>query len=303
MMRRPALTALPLFSIAAAILPFAAAMLVLPTASAHAASYTTDDYAARLLTLVNDVRESHGLRSLEQAGGTTAVATGWTEHLAAFSRLAHNPDLAHQLTLNGSKRWQTYGENVGMGSVEDPDDLFIAYMKSPEHRRNILDGEYRYVGVAVTFAGTRAWNTFDFVDVYATATTPARHRITAHRSARPQSQPHTQAMNAGSNSSAAGLHPSARHITLRPTVRPATVHTGHRHSRPRARVEALHRSLPPALEALPHAPGSTAPTPVSHLPRASKGAAVVIALAVLALCVAARRWVLVAHGPATQAVT
>ena len=303
MMRRPALTALPLFSIAAAALPVAAAMLILPTTSAHAASYTNDGYAVRLLTLVNDVRESHGLRPLVQAGGTAVVAAGWTEQLATVGRLAHNPDLAHQLAIHGSKRWQTYGENVGVGAVDDPDTLFLAYLKSPEHRRNILDGEFRYVGVAVTFTDSRAWNTFDFVDNYSTSASPARHRIVAHRAALPQAQPRSEAVHGGSHSGAATLHPVSQHVTSRPAVRPATGREGHRHSRTRVRVEALHRSLPPALVDAAPAPRASATMPGSHLPRSGKGAALAVALAVLALSVAARRWILLAHTPAIRPVT
>jgi len=290
-MRRPALTGLPLLSVAVAAVPVAAAMLIMPATSAHAASYNTAAYAARLLALVNDVRAQHGVRPLEPAGGTTTVAAAWTEHLAAAGRLAHNPELRHELAQHGSKDWETYGENVGVGSVDDPDGLFVAYMNSPEHRSNILDGTFRYVGVAVTVAGGHAWNTFDFVDTYSRISTPAHRRV--HQSARAQAQPQPQRQAISAQS---GQHSA-----------PATV-----------RVEALHRSLPrtplrsvpatghtsesPALFATGHALTSTetsvstvAPHRSLPLPvHSSRRAAVLVAFAVLALCVTARRWVLVA---------
>lgn len=129
-------------------------------------SYSTSDYAGRLLTLVNAARAEHGLRPLVLAPGTTMVAWGWTEHLADQRALSHNQKLGRQLATHGSSRWRVYGENVGVGSADDPDGLFAAYMHSPEHRANILNRSYRYVGLAVVFTGTRSWNTFDFVDVY-----------------------------------------------------------------------------------------------------------------------------------------
>jgi uncharacterized protein YkwD len=136
---------------------------------ARADSPTPDSYAARLVALVNLARYQHGLRPLTLENGTTSVALTWTQHMAAERLLAHNPQLGPDLSTHGSTHWRSYGENVGMGSAQDPDGLFAAYWRSPEHRANILDRHYRYVGVAVEFTRSRAWNTFDFVDVYRAA--------------------------------------------------------------------------------------------------------------------------------------
>lgn len=152
---------------------------------AHAARpLTASEYAARLLDLVNQARALHGLHELQTAAGTGTVAASWTDRLAAGRALSHNPHLAHDLATHGSSSWRVYGENVGVGEVENPDDLFTAYMHSPEHRDNILTREYRYVGVAVVFAGNHAWNTFDFVDVYSSGSStqeqPAGHGARPH---------------------------------------------------------------------------------------------------------------------------
>jgi hypothetical protein len=289
-MRRPALTGLPLLSVAVAAVPVAAAMLIMPATPAHAASYSTTAYAARLLELVNDVRAQHGVRPLELAGGTTAVAAEWTQHLAAGGRLSHNPNLGHDLAQHGSKKWETYGENVGVGSIDDPDGLFVAYMNSPEHRANILDGTYRYVGVAVTVTGGHAWNTFDFVDAYSRTTTPAQQRV--HRAVSQQVQ------RSSLPAITSPARPQALHAHAGQHSAPATVRV---RSASTVRVEALHRTAP-RLRATPHALGSTptvvntvAPHGSAPLPvPSSRRGAVLVAFAVLALCVAARRWVLVA---------
>jgi hypothetical protein len=158
-------------TLAATILGAIVSFLVVAAPSAHAASYSTSSYGSRLLQLVNQARSSNGLHTLTLASGTSTVAAGWTSHLANQGSLSHNPNLASQLESHGSPNWTIYGENVGQGAPTNPDQLFNAYMQSPEHRANILEARYRYVGVAVVFAGGYAWNTFDFVDQYGSTTT------------------------------------------------------------------------------------------------------------------------------------
>ena len=158
-------------TLAATILGAIASFIVLAAPSAHAATYSTSSYGSRLLQLVNQARSSNGLHTLTLASGTTTVAAGWTQHLSQQGALSHNPNLASQLESHGSPNWTIYGENVGQGAPTNPDQLFNAYMQSPEHRANILEARYRYVGVAVVFAGGYAWNTFDFVDQYGGSTT------------------------------------------------------------------------------------------------------------------------------------
>ena len=158
-------------TLTATILGAIASFVVLAAPSAHAATYSTSSYGSRLLQLVNQARSSNGLHTLTLASGTTTVAAGWTQHLAQQGALSHNPNLASQLESHGSPNWTIYGENVGQGAPTNPDQLFNAYMQSPEHRANILEARYRYVGVAVVFSGSYAWNTFDFVDQYGGSTT------------------------------------------------------------------------------------------------------------------------------------
>jgi Cysteine-rich secretory protein family len=156
--------------------------------TAHAASWTSSSYASRLVQLVNQARQQHGLPALTVTSGTSQVAGAWTAHLDASQSLAHNPDLRHQLETHGSPDWTTYGENVGQGPSGDPDALFKAYMNSTEHRDNILNGKYRYTGVAVVLDGSTAWNTFDFVDTYHSAT-----RTSSTPSPKPKPKPSASA--------------------------------------------------------------------------------------------------------------
>lgn len=160
-----------------AVLASVAGTVVAVAPSATAES-TSSAFTSRLVTLVNEARAQHGLRTLTVAGGTTTVAAGWSSHMASTSTLAHNPNLQSQLESHGSSNWTTYGENVGEGPSSSADKLFTAYMNSPEHRANILGSGYRYLGIATVFSGATAWNTMDFVDQYSGSTTTTTHTTT-----------------------------------------------------------------------------------------------------------------------------
>lgn len=287
-----------------AVVGMVAATALLTTAGAQAAtSYTTSSYAGRLLTLVNDARAQQGLQPLVLAMGTTTVAWGWTQHLAEAGALSHNQHLGRDLSTHGSSRWRVYGENVGVGAASDPDGLFDAYMHSPEHRANILYRDYRYVGVAVVFTGSRSWNTFDFVDVYGVQAmhhAGGRHvgRRSAHAatakpkvSARPASAaPAGQAASAARTVQAESVQASA----VRPAVaRVLPVHVKGLHHAVTSRSVAQPRFVQAAAlqVAAPHALAHNAPL---HNRRTQP---VLLALAVLALGFTARRWILVAVRP------
>ena len=123
-------------------------------------------YSARLATLINQAREQQGVSPLQVEAGTSEVAAVWAQHLARTGTLAHNENLGSQLSSHGSSGWTAAAENVGSGSTDDADGLFQAYMRSPEHRANIVSASFRYLGISTVFSGSSAWNVMDFVDVY-----------------------------------------------------------------------------------------------------------------------------------------
>jgi uncharacterized protein YkwD len=144
-----------------------AGIATVPFASrAEAATYkpSLSSFDSRLLYDINHARMARGLRPLTVVAGTTDVAHGWACHMAAAAALGHNLRLGTALINHGSSLWTTAGENVGVvSSVSGADTLFRAYMNSPEHRANILDRTYRYVGIWSKAAAGRRWNTIDFV--------------------------------------------------------------------------------------------------------------------------------------------
>lgn len=274
----------------------AATLCVAP--GAGASDYTATTYAARLLNLVNHARDAHGLKPLTVATGTTAVASDWTAHLADAGELSHNPGLAHDLAAHGSSDWTVYGENVGVGSVTTPDDLFQAYMDSPEHRDNILTADYRYVGVAVQFSGARAWNTFDFVDMYATGSTATHTKKTTSTSTSTETAHHESGVRHVHHVAAVAVQQVQLNVPVRP--QPTTPHHRARTHHRTAHVEALHATARPraAIARMTQPASFAAPlmAAVTPLPRplpSGRTLPVAVAIAVLMLAVTARRWILV----------
>lgn len=115
-----------------------AGVLFVTAAPAMALSSTESDFVSRH----NSIRASHGRRALTVYGDLVDVARRHSARMASEGRIWHNPNLTSDV-----KNWQVVGENVGMGpSVAD---LMDAFMNSPGHRSNILDGEYNQFGVGV----------------------------------------------------------------------------------------------------------------------------------------------------------
>jgi uncharacterized protein YkwD len=152
-------------SLGAGILTAGAVAIAPPaTATTSVAGGTLTTFDSKLLSLINNVRASHGLRQLQVAAGTTDVAHGWSCHLATQQSLAHNGALLRELESHGSRYLNAYDENVGMSSTSSGAGwLFNAYMRSPEHRANILDPNGRYVGIWTKSNHGFRYNTIDFV--------------------------------------------------------------------------------------------------------------------------------------------
>jgi uncharacterized protein YkwD len=142
----------------------AAPALSLFTGTAEASTTSVSKFDQRLIILINQARQAHGLRPLAPTAGTTDVAHGWSCHLANVRVLSHNGSLANALEDHGSRLWTEYDENVGyVAKTEGATRLFHAYMNSPEHRANILDSHARFIGSWTKVGGNKRYNTLDFV--------------------------------------------------------------------------------------------------------------------------------------------
>lgn len=88
----------------------------------------------------NHARINHDRRRYRQRDHLTHVAQRWAEWMAAHHTLRHNPYLTSQVG-----NWRALGENVGRGGGED--GIQRAFMRSTDHRDNILSREFTQVGI------------------------------------------------------------------------------------------------------------------------------------------------------------
>jgi uncharacterized protein with LGFP repeats len=134
-----------------AVLAVLATLVLVPAAaaSANVDAGAEQDFTSRL----NSARAAAGLPGLAVASDLVANARMHAEWMGRNNTLAHNSNLAQQIT-----NWQMLGENVGYGgSVASIHD---ALMNSPGHRANILHTEFNQVGIGTWVAPTgRIWVT------------------------------------------------------------------------------------------------------------------------------------------------
>ncbi len=113
---------------------------------------------------LNQLRASRGLRPLAVHGGLTNMARGWSAQMAPAGRIWHNPRMAAQAPGN----WARLAENVGMG--QGVDSLHNAFVGSPPHFANMVNGSFDSVGVGVVQRGSTMFVTVNFM---ATQAAPA----------------------------------------------------------------------------------------------------------------------------------
>jgi uncharacterized protein YkwD len=110
------------------------------------------------LCLLNAQRSTHGLRKLRTNPRLGRAATGYARLMARRDFFSHtSPSGSTPLSriratryLGGVRRW-TIGENLawGTGPRATPGGAVSAWMHSPGHRRNILDPNFREIGIGI----------------------------------------------------------------------------------------------------------------------------------------------------------
>ncbi len=98
---------------------------------------------AAFVAKINALRISKGLGTLAVHGELVSVGRNWAQQMANAGAISHNPNFPNQVTAN----WRKLGENVGRGGAVDV--LFNAFVNSPAHYANLVDGAFNNVGVGV----------------------------------------------------------------------------------------------------------------------------------------------------------
>lgn len=109
-------------------------------------------YAARILVLVNAARASNGLRPLALSSCANSYAQSWAPHLAAIHALVHQ-SMSALLSGCGAR---AAGENIAYGNIS-ADAMEAMWMASPEHRANLLNPAYGYIGIGAVLGANGIW--------------------------------------------------------------------------------------------------------------------------------------------------
>ena len=152
---QPAMSVARLAVLAAAL----AALLTIAPAAAHASRPCAhaDTRATRaprremqsaVLCLVNKQRAAHHLPALHGSSLLNRSAQGWTNVMVASDTFSHGSDFAARISAVGFN-WASAGENIASG-FPTPRAVVNAWMRSPDHCRNILSPVYREVGTGVS---------------------------------------------------------------------------------------------------------------------------------------------------------
>jgi uncharacterized protein YkwD len=147
------------FTIAGAVV---AAGLVAPAqaladcANANANPHDVSLAASKTATvcLLNEIRRDKGLRAFHRNGRLSKASQRHTNSMASGRYFAHGDFVGRIKSagyLRGVGSW-TVGENIAWGSYDyaSPKMIVRGWMNSPPHRRNILSGKFREIGIGIT---------------------------------------------------------------------------------------------------------------------------------------------------------
>jgi uncharacterized protein YkwD len=113
---------------------------------------------AQFVAKINSLRASKGVGPLAVSGELQGIARDWSDQMVANGAISHNQSYSGQVSAD----WRKLGENVGVGS--DVDVLMNAFINSPAHYKNLVDPEYNYIGVGVSYDSSgRMYTTHDFM--------------------------------------------------------------------------------------------------------------------------------------------
>lgn len=121
------------------------------TVSAQALSGAT-------LCLLNEERADAGLRPLKEHRKLEKAATGFSKEMVNKRFFDHVSPSGSTLSsrlkkvryTKGARAW-SLGENIawGTGAKATPASIVQAWMESPGHKRNILDGKFTEIGIGI----------------------------------------------------------------------------------------------------------------------------------------------------------
>jgi uncharacterized protein YkwD len=138
------------------------ACLILFSASAQP-QQKTSDAERQLFDAVNRERKAQGLPSLKPDEALAAAARAHAQRMAEQGTLSHQlpgePNLLARARAAGA-HFTWLAENVDQGP--NPTAIHQSFMKSPQHRANILDPDMDSAGIAIATRNGQLFAVEDF---------------------------------------------------------------------------------------------------------------------------------------------
>jgi uncharacterized protein YkwD len=118
----------------------------------HANAQTDlEKQAEQVIYLTNLQRISAGLPPYQTAPSLKKIAFERSAELtSSFSHIRPNGEECWTIFDNTDIQWTSAGENIAYETLGTAENAVSVWMKSPNHRGNILSGDYNYTCVGVT---------------------------------------------------------------------------------------------------------------------------------------------------------
>jgi uncharacterized protein YkwD len=161
MSRRPILRSIVIATTAAVLMMLTAAASASPigvSASRHAERIAVGGDSWRLFKATNASRGRFDVPKLRLNRELSLIARRHSMAMARSGDLFHTANV--DVYLHGIE-WHTWGENVGYTSG-DVTGMEQAFMESPPHRGNILNGAFRQVAIGTVRVDGTLWVTVFF---------------------------------------------------------------------------------------------------------------------------------------------
>ncbi|MFF8828609.1 CAP domain-containing protein [Streptomyces sp. NPDC015131] len=115
--------------------------------------------AERVVALVNAARAKAGCRPVRPHARLRDAAQGHADDMAARHYYAHDSpegrDAGDRMEAAGYA-WRVWGENIHRGP-KDPGRAVRDWLASPGHRKNIVNCEFKDIGVGVSLRSNGPW--------------------------------------------------------------------------------------------------------------------------------------------------
>ncbi|MEU6458024.1 CAP domain-containing protein [Streptomyces sp. NPDC047065] len=111
---------------------------------------------AKVVELVNAERSKAGCSPVTVNAALTKAAQAHSEDMAATGTMSHsgsNGSSPDDRITNAGYNWSSYGENVAYG-YETPEKVMAGWMASPGHKENILNCDFKEIGVGLAQPGS-----------------------------------------------------------------------------------------------------------------------------------------------------